>query len=673
MKNILSMVVCALLACASVFAQKAPIKFGDIPMEDMKMTIYPKDSSAEAVVLCDYGESRVEYNQNDGFVLNFERIRRIKILTKDGLKHAEFSIPLWHDADQDERVSNLKVVTYNLENGKIVETKAKSESFFKEDYSKNLKLTKIAWTNVREGSIIEIAYKVRSEFLFNFQDWEFQTTIPARWSEYRAVIPEYFNYEKYMQGYVGLAISENSSKTGSLTYSYRDEDVGVGGVGAPRAQQETVTYNTENFRWAAKDVPAFRVEPYMTTSSDYISKINFELAYTKYPNSGIKRYMGTWDDINKAYWDQFGGLIKGGDLALKDEVTTAIAGATNDQEKVARIFDYVRYNVEWNETSSKYSDQPPKRVMDSKKGSSAEINILLAAMIEKTGVPVFPVLLSTRSHGFVRENAPLSSQFNYVICAVQLGDKVALLDATTRMLPFGVIPERCLNGQGLVVTPDGYKWISLKPAVKSRTSFSVDMALTELGDINATLNVDKTGYHSARARNQYFSKGEADYVKDLAGPHLWNVSKSEFTNAKEVSLPFKEVHKFTASERATIAGGTIYFNPFIIGREDENPFKAPDRMYPVDFGNTFEQFYVAKIAIPEGYTIEELPQNKVIALAENGGRYTYSFMQNGNVLNFTSFLAINKPLFTQDDYPHLREFYNLVIAKQAEQIVFKKK
>lgn len=674
MKNLLFTAVCVLLLSVPTFSQKAPIKFGDIPMEDMKMTVYPKDSSAEAVVLCDYGTSQIEYSQNDGFFLNFERIRRIKVLTKDGLKHAEFSIPLWKDGDLEERLNGLKVVTYNLENGKVVETKTKSESVFKEQRDKNLTVVKVAAVNVKEGSVIEITYRIRSEFLFNFQDWEFQSDIPARWSEYRAVIPEYFNYQRYMQGYVGLAINENSAKSGSITLVYREDASSASrGNGAARTETETVNYNTETFRWAAQDVPAFRMEPFMTTANDYISKINFELAYTKMPGSSIKPYMGTWDDINRSYWDAVSGLIKGGDGALKDEVAAATAGATTDDQKIAQVFDYVRYNVAWDENYGKYPDQTPKRVLDTKKGTAAEINILLAAMIEKTGVPVFPVLLSTRSHGFVRENAPLSSQFNYVICAALIGEKVVLLDATTRMLPVGAIPERCLNGQGFVVSPAGYRWISLKPTIKSRTSFTANIALSESGEVNGTLTVDKIGYHSARARNQYLSKGESDYVKDFASPRQWTISKSEFANVKEVHLPFKEVHSFTVGESATVSGNTIYFNPFVIGRADENPFKAPERKYPVDFGNTFEEFYVAKIAIPEGYTVEELPQNKMFALAENGGRYTYSYTQNGNILHFTSMLVINRPLFTQDDYPHLREFYALMIAKQAEQVVFKKK
>jgi len=37
--------------------QKPPIKFGEVDMADLEMTFYPKDTSAPAVILCDYGYS----------------------------------------------------------------------------------------------------------------------------------------------------------------------------------------------------------------------------------------------------------------------------------------------------------------------------------------------------------------------------------------------------------------------------------------------------------------------------------------------------------------------------------------------------------------------------------------------------------------------------------------
>ena len=52
-------------------AQKSPIKFGEVSLEELKMTRYEKDSSASAVVLCDFGESSINYSQTAGFVPEF--------------------------------------------------------------------------------------------------------------------------------------------------------------------------------------------------------------------------------------------------------------------------------------------------------------------------------------------------------------------------------------------------------------------------------------------------------------------------------------------------------------------------------------------------------------------------------------------------------------------------
>src|SRR5688572_25223738 len=180
---------------ATVYPQKPPIKFGEVPEQALAMKSYPADSTAEAVVLADYGTSMISYSVQTGFELIFERTRRIKVLTEAGKKWADFTIQLYRDNDNSEKVSGIKGVTVNLENGKAVETKLKNDAVFKEKYSKNLELVKATLPNVKVGSVIDITYRIRSDFLFNFQDWEFQTTIPTVLSEYRAAIPEYFTYE----------------------------------------------------------------------------------------------------------------------------------------------------------------------------------------------------------------------------------------------------------------------------------------------------------------------------------------------------------------------------------------------------------------------------------------------------------------------------------------------
>src|SRR5690606_5857760 len=112
---------------------------------------------------------------------------------------------------------------------------------------------------------------------------------------------------------------------------------------------------------------------------------------------------------------------------------------------------------------------------------------------------------------------------------------------------------------------------------------------------------------------------------------------------------------------------------FIESQLVENPFKSETRLYPVDYGSPQEKTYMCKITIPENYEIDELPVSKVIALPGNAAHFLYNVSQLENTINITSSFQINKALFMQNEYAFIREFYNQVVAKQAEQIVLKKK
>ena len=653
-------------------AQKPPIKFGDIPMDQLEMIRYEKDSSAAAVVLADYGQSTMEYSQSDGFVLQFERLTRIKILTKDGLDYANFSIPLYHSGSSNEKLSGLKAVTYNLENGKVIEVKLKNDAVFKEKQDANVDIMKITLPSVKAGSIVEITYKVRSDFFFNFQDWEFQNSLPIVWSEYRARIPEYFNYEKYMQGYIQLSVNENTTEQNSITIHSKERSEG-------RATQTTfsddkIDFLESRFRWAAKDVPAFKPEPFITSPRDYISKMNFELSFTKFPNQPMKNYMGSWEDINKTYAESsdFGEEVTGNGF-LKKTVEEITSGSTSPENKIGAICNYVKQTVAWDGTSRKYTSASLKSVLDDKKGNSAEINLLLASMLEKADLKVSPVLLSTRDHGFIREATPASSQFNYVICLVQLGDKSILLDATDKLLPTGTLPEKCLNGNGFVVSKDGVEWVKLQSPGKSRRIVNAELTLENTGELKGKLQIERTGYYAHGSRKNYFSKGEADYQKDFLGSRSWELSKSDYQNANEIQQSFKEAHELTINDHITSTGEMIYLSPFVMDQEEENPFKLEAREYPVDFGSPFDKTYVIKITIPDNYTVEELPKSKALVLPNSAAKYFFNAAQAGNTINIASSLSLNRSLFVQDEYPNLREFYNQIVAKQAEQIILKKK
>lgn len=69
--------------------------------------------------------------------------------------------------------------------------------------------------------------------------------------------------------------------------------------------------------------------------------------------------------------------------------------------------------------------------------------------------------------------------------------------------------------------------------------------------------------------------------------------------------------------------------------------------------------------------VETLPATKILVLPAGNAKYIHNITQQGNMLSVVSILQVNKAMFLQTEYSHLREFYAQVISKQAEQLVFK--
>ena len=174
-----------LLITNSVYSQKSFMKFGDIPEEDLKMTKYIKDSTAGAVVLGDFGITKFVYSQDKGFTLDFERHVRIKIFDKRELDQADFSVLLYiGNGGNKEEFKSIKAITYNFENGKEIKTKMGKDALFEELADKNHEMVKFSLPNVKEGSVLDVTYEISSPYLFNLNNWKFQSSIPTVHSEY---------------------------------------------------------------------------------------------------------------------------------------------------------------------------------------------------------------------------------------------------------------------------------------------------------------------------------------------------------------------------------------------------------------------------------------------------------------------------------------------------------
>ncbi|RNI26860.1 transglutaminase domain-containing protein [Rufibacter latericius] len=644
-----------------------PFKMGQVTPEDLKMTSYAPDTSAAAVVLYDLGESNFLFTK--GTQLQFKRIIRIKVLKKNGLDQADFVIPYYTRRDgSKEEVFNVKGVTYNLENGQTVKMKLDEKAIFDEKRDANWRLKKLTMPGVKVGSVIELSYIIKSDFIKLLREWEFQHRIPVKWSEYRVGMVPFFEYNHVSHGYHPYHIKDAKVERKTVSVAWKD-NVGLAQVDKSGAMSMSVV----QYQWAMKDLPAFTEEPFLSGAQDYISKIEFELSKVQYPDEQPTFTSGDWASFTKELLkeEEFGGQLTN-TAYLKKTADGLIAGKTDTLEKVKAVMEYVKNNLRWDGKHRIYTENL-RKAFDARSGSAAEINLVLTALLREAGVAAYPMLVSTREHGKPMVSSPMISKFDYVISYVQLRGKNYLLDATEKDLPFGMLPLRCLNDKGWVVQGTEGKWVPLTGSEKNIQLVSGSLKILPTGEVTGTLAEDFRGVPALQARSAIRDKGQENYMKEFANAGTdWVRQEIKIHNLDNLQESFRKEYKLNRAgdlQPATL----LYLSPMLTHAQGENPFKLATRQYPIDFGTPVEETYAFTYQLPEGYEVEEMPKAASVTLPGNAAKFTYFAQMTNGQLQIISKLNINKTFYEPTEYGNLREFYNRLVAKHAEKIVLKKK
>ncbi len=587
----------------------------------------------------------------------FEYHVKIKILKKEGLDKGNFEVALRKNGRSIELLEDVEAVTYNLEDNRIVESKLERKGIFTEDKGEYWELKKFALPNVKVGSIIEVRYRVKSPFIMNFHPWEFQSDIPKLRSEYWAKIPGNYLYNITLVGYLKLGKSESTLVKECLSMGGGTADCSLN-------------------KYAIKDIPAFVEEEYATASSNFISAIDFELTEIRYFDGRIDRVTKEWKDVDdELKRDQkFGAqLRRGKDIA--DEIEKLIEPNSNELAKAKKVFDFIRSWYRWNGVYGKYSEFGIRKAFDTKTGNVGDINLSLIAALRFAGLDVNPVVLSTRANGVVTNLHPVLSDFNYVVAKFDYEGETYLLDATDDFMPFGLLPERCLNGKGRVLENKNSYWIDVVPKDKWKSLSLMNLKLKDDGILQGTIHNVYSGYAAAAQRKTIFEfASEEEYFKNLDSkwPHI-ELKESALENFEDVEKPVTEKIDVEIAGHGASSAQTIFFNPFLMQKWKENPFKSSDRQYPVDFAYPLEWAFSVQLELPENMRLEELPDPVGLALPGNGGHFRYQVSVMGDQVSIQSSLLISRVIYNAHEYQYLKELFSRVIQTQNIDLVFVQK
>lgn len=649
-----------ILVSASVFSQEGimPVKFGKVSKKDLAMTVYEQDSTAEAVVLCDYAFAHVRLFDNAS-LLETDYFRRLKILKRTAFDYGDISIPFYSYKNNEKFIFIQAMI--HLPNGESIKVKAKD--VFIEEMSQYWSRATFSFPGMEEGCIIEYNYSIQSKSLFELANWFFQEEIPVRYSQLEVNFPETMAYSYLFQG--------NESMT-------REEDEKGNQIFTGKNGKITL----ESRKYTMENAPAMKPEGYITTMDDYRARIRFQLAEVKYSDGRIDKIMDTWKnakndlDHHPYFGEQY--LKKSKYKDITERVVPLTNGLSTEKEKANFFYDFMLKNFTWNGNYRMGTrTEKLKDIFPLGKGSSGEINLMLLTMLRSAGLEAYPIITSTRSHGKMYEDYPLTDQFNHTMVYATIDGETVIMDAIDPLMPMGYPSPMALNGRGVVIRDKGTpEWVDIVPPKNANDIFMFKMEMDETGTCTGTFNGAYKGYNAIPERSQHLkNKDGSHWVERLserfAEVQINNVRNGELEN---INATFFDTLDLKIENAAQFAGDFIYVSPVIYSAFLENPFKQKERNYPVDIPYPFGEQYFLELKIPDGYEIEELPKSASFSLPGNGGvfRFIVSEKEPGLISVNARFLMRQLKFYPQQ-YDGVKELFDLVAEKCGEQIVLRKK
>jgi hypothetical protein len=669
MKNAL-LVLLAFLFVNEIQAQR--YEFGRVSDEEIRQTVHPLDADASAAILYKKGSVSIQYNNGWEYVYDFEA--RVKIYNQEGYDYATVTVPLYRiGSGRNETFSNFRGFTHNMEDGRSERERVRNSDIFDEDVNEFWDLKKITFPNVKEGSVLEYTYKIVSPFINSLPEFEFQDQIPVDYAEYSIEIPEYLGYRTYSKGFFPLGL-DTKTATGELTISYVPRQApGSSSVNAQRTRYVTETIRKTTTTYTAKDAPKIVQEELMNNYRNYITSIRPELEWSRTPGNPMQNYSTTWEDIAKSVYKSrsFGDELERKNY-FERELQTVLTNTSTPTEKALAIFEYVKDKMTWNGFHSIYTNKGVRTAFSEGTGNVSEINLIMVAMMRQAQLDAHPVLVSTKSNGIPL--FPTRTGFNYVVCAVEINNQLMLFDATSKYSAPNVMPERTLNWFGrLLRDEETNQQVGLMPATPSRRIVNMDVSVNPNGSLEGKYRVSQTDHFALRFRERHASKSEDVYLDELE-KRLGDMEISEYSiqNKTDVYKPLIESFNFTKDNAFDVLGGKLYISPLLFETSHTSPFTSETRAYPIDFNFAHSYVYMVSITIPDGYTIESIPESVAYQLPDELGEFRFMISNTENAIQLRVTQDIKMALVPADYYEALKDYFGAIVTKQAEKIILSK-
>jgi hypothetical protein len=615
-----------LISCASKGDWATVADWDEFDISEFpNQTEYP---DAGAVILFDAGIAEIADAGEIDFTY-FERHRVVKIFNTSGYSHANVSIAY----NENSEVEAIEARTISpdgkisiLDEDNIFDITLYPNFVFFSDQRAKI----FTFPAVENGCILEYKYRLAVQGETLIHSWYFQNSIPTELSRFSMKAPSQWKIDFQLYN---IKIESEFHQIPSVNKSTRT--------------------------WEARNLQPIPSEIAMPSVRDIgarvaISPIGFN----------------TWSDVARWYHNLSESQMVT-DESIKEVALNLTADAETEEEKVKRLFEWVRDRVRYIAVSIGIGGFKPHRsdeVLNNRYGDCKDMTTLLCSAAKAVDIPIHQVLISTQPNGHVDTSLVSPFQFNHAIAYYPMQNDSGLwLDATKKGSPFGQLPWYNQDRLALVIDEEGKGTFK-----RTTTHLERDNRIS----IQWKVNLDAELNAAIEGRNRYWGAPAAEIRQGLMKLNekqckQWiegyltsqcsgiDLESFSISNIDTVSDPLTFAYKFRSGLFTSHTENIAVINlASILSMELPDYFLEKDRETQVEFrhGNTYQLSLV--LNLPLGWRVQKPSRND--SISSPYGNTIWNWETRDNVFNVKHEYQLSGHRISQESYADYQNFLKAI-------------
>ena len=623
---------------------KPNLNFGEPTSEELNMTTYDADTSAAAVMLYNITDASLyvlpEGTTRRKRVITVKTIwerrikKRIKIFKNEGKTYGDVTIDC---SFKDDVVKNIKAASWKIIDGKVIKTSLESKNIHEETTDDSNKCYKFTIPMADVGAVIEYEYDIISKgYLPDRTTWYASSSIPVVYAKYKLEVDNSFTMIPIATGLYPLECKKATGRT--------------------RVNPSNIwTYEGNN-------IPAIKEREYCWYPAQYNSQVNI-----------IKVDNDSWEIKEKLYYGSitvFGNLLHRQNPFSTEMKAMGILEMKSRKQQIEACANILFSKLKWNKIYA-LKGSPESDLLSSGTGTNADLNFIMISMLNELGIKAVPVLLRLRQNGRMATSFfPYPGYVDTFVVGIADDDgNMCYFDGSARYGYLNTLPPELLVAGYQLGNDNGVnEMTNIVDFAESGCNVAVEEWLDSNDNGRVKSKVDLkykyNGLLSMSKKEHYNSFNGNDNAYISAQGKVLDAEISNYSNEEAHSFSPNFVEKFSIDSKeipsSNIEGGELCtINPLMYVPDIMPQLKEAERDIPLDFDSRISLSYNFILHIPQGYDVQELPQNANYRTNDNSAMLKLiSAVTDGRVVLKLNF-SIKKNFFLQDEYNELKEISDI--------------